>query len=88
MRPANPPSAATVRKVTCDTRIVPGILGEPLDDGRAARTIPPAIRCALVIRERHCAFTHCTRPACWTDGPHITHWANGGATALHNPVHP
>ena len=35
---------------------------EPLDVGRAMRTIPPAIRRALVARDRGCAFPGCNRP--------------------------
>ena len=84
-----PLSAALTRKLACDTALVPATLGahgEPLDIGHATRTIPPALRRALIIRDRHCAFPSCTRPARWADGHHITHWADGGPTRLSNLV--
>ena len=82
-------SAATIRLLACDTTIIPIMLGansEPLDVARATRTIPTAIRRALVNRDKHCAFPGCDRPPRWADGHHITHWADGGDTALNNLV--
>ena len=60
--------------------------GEPLSVGRATRTVPPAIRRALVVRDRGCRFPGCDRPPAWTDGHHLVHWADGGETALSNLV--
>ncbi len=82
-------SAGTIRKLACDARIIPLILGtnsEPLDIGRATRTIPAGLRRALIARDKHCAFPGCTRPARWANAHHITHWADGGRTALNNLV--
>src|SRR6476469_1456508 len=82
-------SAATVRRLACDATVVPMVLGsagEPLDVGRATRTIPTGIRRALMARDHGCAFPGCTRPPRWADGHHIKHWSNGGPTALHNLV--
>ena len=84
-----PLSAALTRKLACDTNLVPAVLGAtgaPLDLGHATRTISPALRRALIIRDRHCAFPGCTRPARWADGHHIDHWADGGPTTLNNLV--
>ncbi|HEX8495590.1 MAG TPA: DUF222 domain-containing protein [Actinomycetales bacterium] len=82
-------SAATTRLLACDTNVIPMILGsnsEPLDVGRSTRTIPTAIRRALVKRDKGCAFPGCRRPPRWADGHHIRHWADGGPTCLDNLV--
>ncbi|HEX8496430.1 MAG TPA: DUF222 domain-containing protein [Actinomycetales bacterium] len=82
-------SAATIRLLACDANVIPMILGsnsEPLDVGRSTRTIPTAIRRALVARDKRCAFPGCDRPPRWADGHHIRHWADGGDTALDNLV--
>ena len=84
-----PLSAALVRKLACEATIIPatlGATGAPLDLGHATRTIPPALRRALVIRDRHCAFPGCTRPPRWADAHHIRHWADGGPTNLTNLI--
>ncbi len=57
-----------------------------LDVGRATRTIPPAIRKALVVRDQGCTFPGCDRPPPWCDAHHVKHWADGGETALSNLV--
>ena len=82
-------SAATTRLLACDTNVIPMILGsnsEPLDVGRSTRTIPVAIRRALVARDKGCAFPGCLGPPRWADGHHIRHWADGGPTCLDNLV--
>jgi hypothetical protein len=56
--------------------------GSVLDVGRKTRTIPPAIRRALLARDSGCQFPGCTARRC--DGHHIRHWADGGPTTLHN----
>jgi hypothetical protein len=58
----------------------------PLSAGRATRTIPAPIRTALNLRDNGCRFPGCDRPPAWTDGHHIIHWAEGGATELENLV--
>jgi hypothetical protein len=50
-----PPS--TVERISCDSsvsRIVMGPNSEPLDVGRKTRIIPPALRRAVIARDRHC----------------------------------
>jgi hypothetical protein len=56
--------------------------GRTLDVGRRTRTIPPAIRRALLHRDKTCRFPGCPVP--FGQGHHLRHWANGGATNLGN----
>jgi len=82
-----PVSPGTVRKLACDADIIPVVLGssgEVLDVGRANRFFPPAIRRALVARDRGCAFPGCTMPAVWTEAHHIVPWWRGGTTQVSN----
>lgn len=81
--------ASEVRRLACDAKIIPIVLGgrsEPLDVGRAQRTIPLSIRRALVARDGGCAFPGCGRPPARTSGHHIRHWADGGDTSVDNCV--
>jgi Domain of unknown function (DUF222) len=82
-----PISIEASRKLLCDASVIPIVLGgrgEPLDVGRATRTIPTAIRRALIARDGGCAFPGCDRPPSWCDAHHVTHWSAGGSTALCN----
>ena len=82
-----PVPAETVRRLACDARIIPVVLGgrsEPIDVGRAARAVTPAQRRALTLRDRGCVFPGCDRPPGWCDGHHIVHWADGGPTDIAN----
>jgi Domain of unknown function (DUF222)/HNH endonuclease len=84
-----PVSADTVRRWACDCQVIPMVLGshgEPLDVGRASRTATPAIRRALDVRDRGCAFPGCDRPPKWTVVHHIWHWQDGGPTSAGNCV--
>ena len=84
---AGPIAAAAARRLACDasvTRIVFGPRSEPLDVGRRTPVVPPAIRRAVVARDRHCRFPGCDRPHAWCDAHHIAHWAEGGATSVAN----
>jgi hypothetical protein len=77
-------SAETLRRVACDCGLVAmGGNGEALNIGRRARSIPPAIRRALMLRDRGCAFPGCTHTA-FLHGHHIEHWLHGGETSLDN----
>ena len=60
--------------------------GEPLSVGRARRTVPPAMRRALALRDKGCRFPGCDRPVEWTDAHHVQHWADDGPTELANLV--
>ena len=77
----------TVRKLACDARVIPVVLGgsgEILDEGRAQRLFTPAQLRALWLRDRHCSFPGCTSPAHWCDAHHLIHWCDGGLTDLGN----
>lgn len=81
--------AASARRIACDCKVVPAVLGsdsEPLDVGRASYTVPTALRRALVLRDGGCAFPGCDRPHGWCHSHHVRHWADGGSTELNNLV--
>jgi hypothetical protein len=78
-----------VRRIACDASVVRVVLdpaGQPLDVGRRTRVVPPAIRTALTVRDRGCAYPGCERGPQWTDAHHVRHWADGGSTSLDNLV--
>jgi hypothetical protein len=82
-----PVGPETARRLACDasiTRVVMSGRSEPLDVGRKTPVIPPAMRRAVIVRDRHCRFPGCDRPQTWCDAHHVQHWADGGATALAN----
>jgi hypothetical protein len=53
----------------------------PLDIGYSD-TIPSHIRRAVTIRDKHCAWPHCGRPAAYCDVHHIVHKQDGGKTSV------
>ncbi|MDQ3305927.1 MAG: HNH endonuclease [Actinomycetota bacterium] len=55
-----------------------------LDYGTATRTISANLYNALVVRDRHCRFPGCDRPAHWCDCHHIVHVEDGGPTCPSN----
>ncbi|HEV8324321.1 MAG TPA: DUF222 domain-containing protein [Myxococcota bacterium] len=80
--------AETLRRIACDAGLVPlaeDAAGQTLDVGRRRRTIPPALRRALVRRHGGCCFPGCTNRQ-FVDAHHIQHWMYGGRTALDNLV--
>ena len=84
---SEPITADTVRRLACDcawTRVVLGPSSEPIDVGRCTRSTPPALRKALVVRDKGCRFPGCDRPPDWCDGHHLIHWIDGGGTSLEN----
>ena len=81
-------AAETARRICCDAgvvAVVDGPAGEPLAVGRRTRSISPALRRALVSRDRGCRFPGCTATH-RLHGHHVRHWANGGETSLDNLV--
>jgi len=79
-------SAETLRRVACDCCLVAvGHDGEALNVGRRTRTIPPAIRRALMLRDRGCAFPGCTHAQFLHAHP-VQHWLHGGKTSRENLV--
>jgi len=69
-------------------RLLPPALGgaptQPLEVGRTTRTVSPAQRNALIVRDGGCAFPGCDRPQSWCEAHHLRHWAHGGPTDLGN----
>jgi Domain of unknown function (DUF222)/HNH endonuclease len=78
-------SAETSRRLACDaSRVVMqhGRDGRVVEVAARTRTIPPAIRRALLHRDYGCRF-----PGCGVrvgQAHHIHHWAQGGQTTLSN----
>ncbi len=54
----------------------------PLDVGTATETIPPHLRRAVLLRDKHCSFAGCTETDCQVH--HIIPVSEGGATCLEN----
>ena len=84
-----PMNAASVRRISCDStvmRVVLGAKSQPLDIGRATRTIPNHIRKALIIRDGGCAFPGCHRRPRQCHAHHVAHWVDGGPTSVDNLV--
>jgi len=91
-------SAETSRRLACDAAVVRVTHGSDrgggadlgarlgpdaqLHVGRRTRTIPPALRRALDVRDRGCRFPGCGLR--FTDAHHVKHWADGGGTSLDN----
>jgi hypothetical protein len=68
-------SAETSQRLACDAGVVVmrhGPEGQTLDVGRRTRTIPPAIRRALLQRDTTCRFPGCHVP--FGQGHHLRHW--------------
>ena len=57
----------------------------PLDIGWAD-SIPPAIRRAVLLRDRHCAWPGCRRRPVYCDVHHIQHKKDGGETSVRSCV--
>ncbi len=84
----SPVSAETFRRLACDAGVVTASLDAEstvLDVGRRTRSIPPAIRRALWIRDKGCRFPGCTATR-FLHGHHVEHWLHGGRTSLENLV--
>ncbi|MFI5693141.1 DUF222 domain-containing protein [Kribbella sp. NPDC051586] len=80
-------SAAAIRRMACDAKIIPLVLGsnsEPLDVGRAERLVTRAMRRALNVRDKGCVV--CGAPPIHCDAHHLQSWIDGGETAIHNLV--
>ncbi|MFN7148680.1 MAG: DUF222 domain-containing protein [Microthrixaceae bacterium] len=84
----SPLPAASLPTFLCDPVLYAALLdslGLPVDMGRSVRTVTPAQRRALVLRDGGCTFPGCECPAAWTDAHHIDEWdAGDGPTDLDN----
>ena len=84
-----PLSSASVRRVACDCSLTRVLLDQDslvIDVGRAKPKIHGSLRKALNLRDRHCRWPGCERPAFYCDGHHLHHWVDGGPTDLDNLV--
>ncbi|MDP9070470.1 MAG: HNH endonuclease [Actinomycetota bacterium] len=57
-----------------------------LDYGTTTHTIPAPLWNALVVRDEHCRFPGCDRPASWCEGHHVVPVVQNGPTCLANLV--
>jgi uncharacterized protein DUF222 len=81
-------SPESLRMLACDAAVVPVVLdgaGQPLDVGRATRTIPDGLRRAVTARDRGCA--RCGRPPSWCEIHHIIAWEHDGENQARQPGH-
>jgi hypothetical protein len=84
-----PISSTTVERMACDcsvARILLGSESQVIDVGRSRRVVSGPARKALEVRDRHCQWPGCDRPAKWSAAHHVVHWIHGGATDLDNLV--
>ncbi|MGH3095382.1 MAG: DUF222 domain-containing protein [Streptosporangiales bacterium] len=80
-------TARAALRMACDAGVVPAVLdhdGEPLSVGRSQRVIGPALRRALEIRDKGCAWPGCDAPPSRCEGHHLRSWLHGGHTSLAN----
>jgi hypothetical protein len=86
---SGPITASESQLLGCDATISRILMDGPsmvLDVGRATRTIPPAIRRAVVARDRTCVAPGCHRPPEHCDVHHVQFWEQGGDTSIDNTV--
>lgn len=78
-----------LRRIACDADILPVVLGgdsEILDVGTTRRLVTSAIRVALTVRDKGCAFPGCDKLPVDCEAHHLTPWQQGGPTSLTNLV--
>ena len=78
-------SPESLRMLCCDAAVVPIVMngrGQPLDVGRATRTIPDGLRRAVAARDKGCCHPGCDRPPSWCEIHHVVPWEQGGQTKL------
>ena len=84
-----PISAARARRLACDARVLPAVLGGAsvvLDLGSNRRTASRAQRIALALRDGGCTAPFCDRPAPWCEAHHLVPWLVSRCTDLDNLV--
>ena len=87
MERSAPVSSATTQRLACDATVTRVLLSQDsmvIDVGRSKRVVDGALRKALMVRDKHCQWPNCERPASWCDGHHLLHWIHGGETSLEN----
>ncbi len=81
-------SRETFERLSCDCSVVVAKTdeaGNVLNIGRSRRTIPPAIRRAMLVQGRSCSWPGCAHHA-FLDAHHLIHWGDRGETKLSNLV--
>ena len=83
-----PISSKTVERWACDSNLSRVLLQDSvvIDAGRSRRVVSAAARKTLSVRDGHCRWPGCERPAFWCDGHHIVSWIEVGETDLGNLV--
>jgi hypothetical protein len=84
-----PVPAETARRLACDARVLPAVLGgpsEPIEIGAEGETVSQGLRRALELRDRGCRFPGCDRSAGECEAHHVRHWAHGGLSTVDNVV--
>ena len=81
--------AASARQLACDasvSRLITGPQSEPLDIGRASRSIPTGMARQLIVEDQHCRWPGCQSPAWSCEGHHVRWWEgpDRGETKLTN----
>ena len=79
---------ATVERLACDcllTRVL-RLSSVDVEMSHATVEIPAALRRAVIVRDTHCRFGGCGRPAAWCEVHHIHERGRGGAHQLRNLV--
>jgi Domain of unknown function (DUF222) len=82
-------SGPATQRLACDAAVHRAVIegtSTILDYGTATRTIPSSLWNALVVRDEHCRFPGCDRPATWCDGHHVRWVEDGGPIRLANLV--
>ena len=59
-------------------------LSQPLDLGTPTPEIPPYLRRAVILRDKHCQFPGCHQPPSVCEAHHLTPRSKGGLTCLTN----
>ncbi len=80
-------SRATLEQLICDcslSRVLMAGQSEVLDVGRATRVISPALRKAVIARDKTCTEPGCDVPAQDCEIHHDQPWSQGGPTNLDN----
>ena len=80
-------SQATIERLCCDaafTRVIKDGKSQVLDVGRKTRNISPALRRALIARDRGCTEDGCDMPPDGCEVHHKIPWQDGGPTNLEN----
>jgi hypothetical protein len=84
-----PVGRAIAGRLACDAKVARIVMqgkSRVLDLGRSTRVVSPALRKAVMLRDRHCQHLKCRVAAKWCDVHHIVHWLDGGETNEDNLV--